>query len=207
MISRHGGFTIVELMITVALIAILATIAAPSLRDLIKNARMTSLANNLMTDLSIARSEAVKRGVRTTMCTSTNGTSCTTTGGASGWGQGWIIFAESDTTGSFGTVDGNDVILKVAPKIDGASETPPTLVTSVNALSAPTTHVEFRPSGVTTPGGGGGAVVDFYMCDSRTTASVGAAAATDKGRHITISGGGRANANRCTCPTSASCVP
>ena len=65
MTYRHGGFTIVELMITIVLIAILTTIAAPSLRDLVMNGRMTSLANDFMTDLSVARSEAVKRGVRT----------------------------------------------------------------------------------------------------------------------------------------------
>src|SRR5688500_1581634 len=65
--SRPVGFTLVELMITLVLIAILATIAAPSVRDVIRNARMTSAANDYLTDLSIARAEAVKRGVPTAL--------------------------------------------------------------------------------------------------------------------------------------------
>ena len=201
MISRHAGFTIIELMITVALIAVLATIAAPSLRDLVKNARMTSLANDLMTDLSVARAEAVKRGVRTTICTSSDGASCT----ATEWNQGWIVFAESDTTGSFGTVDGGDVILKVAPKTDDAD----TLITSINHLGpAPGKYLSFRPSGMTTPGGTGAtSTIEFYMCDSRSTDKVGAAAASNKGRHLTVSGTGRAIAARCTCSVATLCAP
>ncbi len=96
MTSRRTGFTLLELMIVIAIIAILTVVAAPSLRDLISNARMTSLVNDLMTDLSLARGEAVKRNVRISICTSNTGTGCTNTE----WRFGWIIFAEYDTAGS-----------------------------------------------------------------------------------------------------------
>jgi type IV fimbrial biogenesis protein FimT len=99
MTSRRTGVTLLELMIVIAIIAILTMVAAPSLRDLIRNARMTSLANDLMTDLSLARGEAVKRNVRISMCTSNNGTECTPTTNNE-WRYGWIIFAEYDTAGS-----------------------------------------------------------------------------------------------------------
>jgi type IV fimbrial biogenesis protein FimT len=204
--TRHGGFTVTELMITVAVIAALATIAAPSLRDLTRNARMTSLANDFMTDLSVARSEAIKRGVRTAICTSSNGTSCTNTG----WNQGWIVFTDDIALGASGKVDAKDVILKVAPTIYGANETPPTLITDVNtpAASPGGKYVGFRPSGVTTPGGtGAGSTIEFHMCDSRTTDVVGAGAASLKGRLVTVTGTGRASVVRCTCPSSTSCVP
>jgi prepilin-type N-terminal cleavage/methylation domain-containing protein len=211
MIYRHAGFTVLELMITVALIAVLSVIAAPSLRDLIKNGRMTSQANDLMTDLAIARGEAVKRGVRTAICTSSNGTACT----ATPWNQGWIIFADHgpEKGGTFGVVDSGipapdtDTVLKRAPAIDGANENPPNTITTINAsVNAGATYVGFRPSGVVTPGGAG-AEIDFLLCDSRTTALVGAGPATDKGRHIRVAGTGRAYSVRCTCATSTTCAP
>ena len=91
MISRPAGFTVLELMMVVTVMAVLAVIAAPSLRDTIMNARMTSAANDLLTDLAIARAEAVKRGRPTAICTSNDGASCTGTG----WSQGWILFSDS----------------------------------------------------------------------------------------------------------------
>jgi len=204
MISRRSGFTVIELMITVGIIAILATIAAPSLRDLVKNARMTSLVNDLMGDLSVARAEAVKRGVPVSVCTSNNGTSCT----ASEWRYGWIIFAESNTTGTPGVIDLGETILKAAPKINGADENPASLITSLNNPTAGTTnYVPFRPTGVTKPGGGG-ASIHFYLCDARRTGLVSAGEAINKGRHITLIGTGRAQTVRCTCDvTGLTCTP
>src|SRR5215831_9254005 len=176
MTRRSIGFTVIELMIAVSIIAILMVVAAPSLRDVIRNARMTSLANDIMTDLSLARGEAVKRGVRISMCASNTGTACTNTE----WRFGWIIFAEADTAGSQGTVDPNDVILKVSPKINGADETPPTLVSSVNNPTATGNYVNFRPSGVTSPGGAPTSTIDFYLCDARKTGAVSASEALNK---------------------------
>jgi type IV fimbrial biogenesis protein FimT len=56
------GFTLLELMVTIAVVAIMATIAVPSFRDLIQNNRVTTQTNELVTALNFARTEAVKRG-------------------------------------------------------------------------------------------------------------------------------------------------
>lgn len=205
MISRHSGFTIIELMITIAIVAVLATIAAPSLRDLVKNSRMTSLANEFMTDLNVARGEAVKRGVRMAICPSSNGTSCTS---STGWKDGWVVFSDGGPGdgGVFGAVDAGlkndpvtgfpllDVIVKVGQKTDGTD----VVITSVNAPAGPNgSYVGFRPSGIVEPGGSG--AIEFHICDARSLANVSAAEANQKGRRITLSGSGRAGVTRCTC--------
>ena len=199
--SRVTGFTLIELMITVSLVAILMMIAAPSLRDVMWNARMTSATNDLITDLSVARAEAVTRGVPTAICTSNTGAACT----ATAWSQGWIIFYDPDGDGALTDAPPtcspqSACIAKIAPAIAGAANVPPTTIVSVgHSVNAGAQYVGFRPSGVVTKGGAGPAVV-FTLCDARTTAAFGEPAARDKGRQVTVSATGRAISQRATCP-------
>lgn len=80
------GFTLVELLVTMAVAAILLTVAVPNFQMFVLNSRMASQANDLITAFNMARSEAVKRAASVTVCASSNGTSCTGT-----WEQGWIV--------------------------------------------------------------------------------------------------------------------
>jgi len=215
MLLRRTGFTIVELMIVIAIVAVLSAIAAPSLRDLVKNTRMTSLVNDLMSDLNAARGEAVKRGVRVSICTSNNGTQCT----ATAWNQGWIVFTdggpEAGPAALPGFVDADlvldpdtatpllDVILKVSSAIIGANESPATLITSTgHSTESGAAYVTFRPSGAVTPGGA--STIVFQLCDSRRMV---AADATGKGRRIAVSGTGRSQSAKCTCTEAGVCPP
>jgi type IV fimbrial biogenesis protein FimT len=180
---KNRGFTVIELMVAMAILGILMGIAAPSLRDVLMNATITSQANDLMSAFATARSEAVKRGVRTAVCTSTNGTSCTN----SAWHQGWIIFTDSDADGA---VDAGSSALKVQSATDGQNT-----LTSVGHVTngAGARVVAFSPVGSLA-----GAAVTFTLCDSRTTTNVGAAA-TLRGRQITVSTTGRPRVQRLTC--------
>jgi type IV fimbrial biogenesis protein FimT len=101
---RVSGFTLVEMMVVVAILVILASIALPSFRPMIANNRIVATTNDLVGDLALARSEAAKRGGTTvvTVCASSNGSSCS---GATDWSGGRLVFVDGGTQG---TVDGTD---------------------------------------------------------------------------------------------------
>jgi type IV fimbrial biogenesis protein FimT len=82
------GFTIVELMVTMLILAILIGFAVPTFRDAALSSRLTAHANDLLASAQIARSEAIKRNAAVTLCVSTDGSTCADAGG---WEQGWII--------------------------------------------------------------------------------------------------------------------
>lgn len=80
------GFTLIELMVTLAVLGILLTVAVPNFQMFVMNNRMVTQANDLITSFNMARSEAVKRAANVTVCASSNGTGCTGT-----WAQGWVV--------------------------------------------------------------------------------------------------------------------
>lgn len=82
---RNAGFSLVELMVTVAVIAILAAVATPSLVSVVNNNRLAAQSNEMVASLQIARSEAVRMNAQVSVCRSTNGTSCAAAGPWTRW--------------------------------------------------------------------------------------------------------------------------
>lgn len=100
----HGaGFTMIELMITVALASILLAVAVPSFNQMIVSGRLTAQTNEMVAALSLARSEAIKRNANVTLCRAdNNSTNCVTATGA--W-QNWIIRTTAGTVVRQGNVN------------------------------------------------------------------------------------------------------
>ncbi|MBA2963469.1 MULTISPECIES: GspH/FimT family pseudopilin [Ramlibacter] len=90
------GFTLVEVLAVLAVSAVLASTAMPSLRALAASVRVSAAANDLLGDLLLTRSEAIHRRGRVVSCKSSNGSSCADAGG---WQQGWIVFVDGDDDG------------------------------------------------------------------------------------------------------------
>jgi len=84
------GFSLTELAMVMAIVAILMGIAVPSYRFVTNSYRMSSEVNGLLGDLMLARAEAIKEGQPVTVCASTNGTTCS---GSTSWQRGWILWS------------------------------------------------------------------------------------------------------------------
>ena len=91
--SVCAGFTLVELLLVVAVVAVLQSLAAPSLAGMANSMRLSTATNSLFSSLLLARSEAIKRNSRAVVCKSATGNACITTGG---WEQGWIVFHDAN---------------------------------------------------------------------------------------------------------------
>lgn len=104
------GLSLIELLVTLSIAVILLTIGVPSFVDLMDSSKATSYGNDLLADLNYARSEAITRGVRVTVCRSNDASTC-----SGGWSNGWIVFANVNESGATGqnTRDGDDEVLRV----------------------------------------------------------------------------------------------
>lgn len=97
---RVQGFTAIELMVTVAVLAILAAVAAPSFNPLIERWRVRQVSEELQSTLYFARSEAVKRSGGITILRNGDTGDCVAVGSdTSLWSCGWIVFADTNNDG------------------------------------------------------------------------------------------------------------
>jgi len=91
--TRCGGFTLTEVLMVTAIVAVVMTLALPSMAAMLSNQRLSTYASSLLVALQLARNDAVKRGGTTVVCKSSDGSRCVATGH---WEQGWIVFEDNN---------------------------------------------------------------------------------------------------------------
>ena len=99
---NQTGFTLPELLVSLAVMAVLVSFAAPTVQNLMKDRQVTNTARVLHTSLLLARSVAVARASTVSLCKSLNGTTCNN--GQDDWRSGWLVFADGDSNGEFDAV-------------------------------------------------------------------------------------------------------
>jgi type IV fimbrial biogenesis protein FimT len=110
--TTQTGFNMLELMMTIAIAAIVATIGIPSFRYVTNSNRIAGEVNGLLGDLQFARAEAIKEGQNVTVCVSTLGASCD---GTSTWQSGWIVYSNPTAT----TIPISTSILRIQTTFSG----------------------------------------------------------------------------------------
>lgn len=153
--SHSSGFTLIELMVAIALLAILISLAVPSFTSMIKRNRVDAAASSLAVGLATARSEAVKRGVNVSICKSSDGSTCATSGD---WSTGWVIYVTAGTP----------------IKVFDAAGSSVTMVGDNNVQSA----IIFSPTGQTTLTADG----NITVCIAGVTAKVVTVSASGRAR-------------------------
>ncbi|TWI71809.1 type IV fimbrial biogenesis protein FimT [Desulfobotulus alkaliphilus] len=133
--GNQKAFTLIEVVIIMALIGIIAAIATPTFREVRENNQKKTAAFTLGTALSYARNEAVTRGVTVTICRSANpnapnvaatpAPACSKEKGE-GWETGYIVFVDSNDSGTLGSRDAGQELLRVFPPARGGIAMPGT---------------------------------------------------------------------------------
>lgn len=175
--ERTRGFTLIELVVTMAIAAVLMMVAVPSFVNFQRNSQLTSLTNSLVASIYAARGEAMKTGFNAFVVPTANG---------SDWTTGWIVFVDNNGDGSFSAAD--DTLVQTQPALESyftvsgtgsSGETPAYIMFSSSGYSK-------TKSGSSFGTGGFGALT---MSIARSDAP--ASAVYEETRRITISSTGR----------------
>ncbi len=148
--KKNSGFTLMELIVTVAVISMVMAFAIPSMTTFNQNDRLTTNINALVGHLAYARSEAVKTSQQVSLCISSDSATCTGTN----WEQGWMIYADANGDGTFNAA--SETILRAQQALDGGNT-----LTATGAIGSQVTY-DYRGFATTTG--------IFLLCDARTGA-------------------------------------
>ena len=182
MSSAVKGFTLIELMMTLSLAAIIMSIAVPSYMTFTQNSKITAQVNNLVTAINVARGEAAKRGTRVALCRSINPAASSPSCGGNDytWTTGWLVYAVGDNRSTPLYDSSKDMLIATGLSKGGVN---------IKTAGGANRNLEFLPDGTTNESG---STAYFAVCDER---------GASHGKLVTVLPTGRpstANATDCT---------
>jgi type IV fimbrial biogenesis protein FimT len=156
-LQAQTGLSLIELMITLTILAILLTVGIPSFQSTAAKNRLATSASQFQGALALARTEAIRRGTRVTVCVR-SGNACINNA-AREWANGWIVFEDGSDAAAgeaAGTIDANDDVIR---RYDAL---PDDLVLAGNG--GVTWYVSYVSSGQTRTTGGGMQIGTIRAC-------------------------------------------
>ena len=182
--SQADGFTLIELMVTIAIAAILLMVAAPSFVTMQRNSELTAAANALVAGINAARGEAMKRGLNAVVVPTD----------AASWRNGWTVFVDTGTARN-GTLDASDIVVQRQPALAGYFA-----VSASGTAAEAVPYMMFDASGYSkTKAGGFGPLTLSIARNDLSGASVG-----EETRRVIVARTGRARV--CKPSTDTTCT-
>lgn len=177
--AKERGFTLLELMTALTVLAVLLAVGVPSFSDIARNNRSAANSNELVSAFAIARSEAIRRGARVTVCPSEDGEQCTNS-----WGAGWIVFSDDAAN------DNASPAVKEVLRIWSAPRGEPSVTTrTTGGAPAAVTWARFLPRGDVRTNGALPVVFRIEPEDCKG----------EQGRNIQLNAVGRTTVSRFSC--------
>jgi len=109
--KKHNGLTLIELLITVVILGIMASLALPNLSTVVRSSQRSAAYNTIAGTINLARLEAIKRSRVVVLCASSDLNSCQSATGAN-WNDGWLVFVDGNGDGA---LDSGETVLRRDP--------------------------------------------------------------------------------------------
>lgn len=179
----NAGFTLIELVVTIAIAAILLTLAAPSFVAFQRNSELTSQTNALVAALGTARTEAMKRNFNARVEAKSGG-----------WANGWVVYVDLSDNDAYNA--GTDLLVLDQPPLASYFS-----MTGTGTAAGSTPYVRFNSSGYPVTNGDAFAAMTFSLARSDLTG----AALLDQTRRIMVAKTGRVRTCKPASATDTTC--